>query len=215
MSCQWLGTSPGHRTDKRMLSATLSHHGDRGCQHCWVLPLPWSHSSPGAACKPGNILGEQWQGGGSLSLERRKNTLLQGCTHGQTALPIHVTALGSPRQLTTHLYLCFAGAVLQPVTCKLFYSKKPHSEFGGSRASALARQGHILPACRHACVHAGESNSFKYGFLPISTLENYLTTINTSVSVVYNRSAVMCQGKEGPENGSAENCFYFKLSALS
>lgn len=56
--------------------------------------------------------------------------------------------------------------------------------------------------------------SFKY-FLPISSLENHLTTINASVLVVYNSKAVMCQGKEGPENGSAENCLYFKLSALS
>lgn len=78
--------------------------------------------------------------------------------------------------------------------------------------SVLAGQGHILPAQGHTYVHVGNSKS---SFLPISTLENYLTTINASVLVVCNSSAVMFQDKEGPENSKKLFVFLALSSELN
>lgn len=88
---------------------------------------------------------------------------------------------------------------------------KTHSEFGHAHISVLAGQGHILPAQGNTCVHVGDSKCCKSSFLPISTLENYLTTTNADILVVYNSSTVMCQDKEGPENSKK----LFVFSALS
>lgn len=105
------------------------------------------------------------------------------------------------------LCLCFQG-----LSCKLsresYFTHNNPSECGHAHISVLAGQGHILPAQGHTCVHVGDSKCCKSSFLPISTLENYLTTINMGVLVVYNSSAVMCQDKKGPENSKKIVCIF-------